>query len=349
MNIYKLITPVNKLNYVNVPIIKNNQDYNYQHSDNATSTTRKLSVLTKGKKYSDKYLRPKINVIANFMQLEQKTIPAINKRVPEIVQNNSMYFSDPNTKYDELLTATPAMLATVEPYNYFGCRIVSNYLYNFDYGLIFQIIPHSLLINYIPPEQIKESFVYVDKNKTMAMNDKGIYKNIWMDTKTYRPIHPNYVEYINLRNVENIDLSYQPDNLNSVTATNNTYQDSGTESPTVSRPDNSDNTPVQQPIEPVNTEDSVTKEEYKGPYIDVSDEYVKIEPDESFNTVLPQLEIPPFEQPVIDSDNSILDQQQQQRKRRILNESLNEQQQQQPIRRRRKPKMNETTKKNDKI
>ena len=193
MNIYKLITPVNKFNYVNIPIIKNNQDYNYQHSDNATSTTRKLSVLTKGKKYSDKYLRPKINVIANFMQLEQKTIPAINKRVPEIVQNNSMYFTDPNTKYDELLAATPAMLATVEPYNYFGCRIVGNYLYNFDYGLIFQIIPHSLLINYIPPEQIKESFVYVDKNKTMAMNDKGIYKNIWMDTKTYKPIHPNYV------------------------------------------------------------------------------------------------------------------------------------------------------------
>lgn len=339
MNIYKLITPVNKFNYVNVPIIKNNQDYNYQHSYDNNDDTRKLSVLTKGKKYSDKYLRPKINVIANFMQLEQKTIPAINKRVPEIVQNNSMYFSDPNTKYDELLTATPAMLATVEPYNYFGCRIVGNYLYNFDYGLIFQIIPNSLLTNYIPPEQIKESFVYVDKNKTMAMNDKGIYKNIWMDTKTYRPIHPNYVEYIDLRNVEYIDLSYQPDNLNSVTATNNTYQDSGTESPTVSRPDNSDNTntPVDKPVEPVNTEN-------KGPFIDVSDEPVIlepdepviIEPDETYTTVLPQIEIPPFEPPVIDSD-----QQQKQRKRRILEESLNEEQQK-PIRRRRKPK-------NDKI
>ena len=316
MNIYKLITPVNKFNYVNIPIIKNNQDYNYQHSDNATSTTRKLSVLTKGKKYSDKYLRPKINVIANFMQLEQKTIPAINKRVPEIVQNNSMYFSDPNTKYDELLAATPAMLATVEPYNYFGCRIVGNYLYNFDYGLIFQIIPHSLLINYIPPEQIKESFVYVDKNKTMAMNDKGIYKNIWMDTKTYKPIHPNYVEYIDLHKVENIDtnsLIQQPIPYGSVST-----------------------------VEPV--KDSVTKEENKGPFIDVSDEPVILEPDESFTTVLPQLETPPFEIPVIDSDNAILDQQQQdKRKRRILEESLNEEQQQQkPIRRRRKPK-------NDKI
>lgn len=323
MNIFKLITPVNKFNYVNIPIIKNNQDYNYQHSDNVTSTTRKLSVITKGKKYSDKYLRPKINVIANFMQLEQKTIPAINKRAPEIVQNNSMYFSDPNTKYDELLTATPAMLATVEPFNYFGCRIVGNYLYNFDYGLIFQIIPHSLLINYIPPEQIKESFVYVDKNKTMAMNDKGIYKNIWMDTKTYRPIHPNYVEYIDLRNVENINLNepYQPDNTPQNDESSTPVKDSGTESPTVSR----------------------TEEEYKGPFIDVSDEPVIIEPDESFSTVLPQLEIPPFEIPVIDSDNTILDQQQKQRKRRILEESLNEQQQQ--PRRRRKPKMNETSKK----
>lgn len=306
MNIYKLISPVNKFNYVNIPIIKNNQDYNYQHESTETTNTRKLSVLTKGKKYSDKYLRPKINVIANFMQLEQKTIPAINKRAPEIVQNNSMYFSDPNTKYDELLTATPAMLATVEPFNYFGCRIVGNYLYNFDYGLIFQIIPHSLLINYIPPEQIKESFVYVDKNKTMAMNDKGIYKNIWMDTKTYKPINPNYVLYINLN---------EPDNLNSVTATNNTYQPP--------QNDESSSTPVK---------DSVTEEEYpnlrnveyKGPFIDVSDEPVKIEPDEAFNTVLPQLEIPPFELPVIEQQ-----QQQDERKK-------------QPIRRRRKPK-------NDKI
>ena len=201
MNIYKLISPVNKFNYVNIPIIKNNQDYNYQHNDVNTSATRKLSVLTKGKKYSDKYLRPKINVIANFMQLEQKTIPAINKRTPEIVQNNSMYFSDPNTKYDELLTATPTMLASVEPINYFGCRIVGNYLYNFDYSLIFQIIPHSLLLNYIPREQIKESFIYVDKNKTLAMNDKAIYKNIWMDIKTYRPVHPNYVEYIDINSL----------------------------------------------------------------------------------------------------------------------------------------------------
>lgn len=318
----KLITPVNKFNYVNIPIIKNNQDYNYQHSydNNADSSSfRKLSVLTKGKKYSDKYLRPKINVVANFMQLEQKTIPAINKRAPEIVQNNSMYFSDPNTKYDELLTATPAMLATVEPFNYFGCRIVGNYLYNFDYGLIFQIIPHSLLINYIPPEQIKESFVYVDKNKTMAMNDKGIYKNIWMDTKTYRPIHPNYVEYI--------DLSYQPDNLNSVTATNNTYQ-----------PDNTDkssstwtqyNTPVNNHVDtPVNTEDSVTKEEYKGPFIDVSDEHPILEPDEGdLLTTVPQLsEIPPFEHYLSTREN----------------EEQRYQQQQKPIRRRRKPK-------NDKI
>ena len=205
MNIYKLISPVNKFNYVNIPIIKNNQDYNYQHNEVNTTNTRKLSVLTKGKKYSDKYLRPKINVIANFMQLEQKTIPAINKRAPEIIQNNSMYFSDPNTKYDELLTATPAMLSTVEPINYFGCRVVGDYLYNFDTGMIFKIIPHSLLLNYIPREQIKESFIYVDKNKTLAMNDKAIYKNIWMDIKTYRPVHPNYVEYI--------DLSYQPDNL----------------------------------------------------------------------------------------------------------------------------------------
>ena len=201
MNIYKLISPVNKFNYVNIPIIKNNQDYNYQHNEVNTTNTRKLSVLTKGKKYSDKYLRPKINVIANFMQLEQKTIPAINKRAPEIVQNNSMYFSDPNTKYDELLTATPAMLSTVEPINYFGCRVVGNYLYNFDYSLIFQIIPHSLLLNYIPREQIKESFIYVDKNKTLAMNDKAIYKNIWMDIKTYRPVHPNYVEYIDINSL----------------------------------------------------------------------------------------------------------------------------------------------------
>lgn len=314
MNIYKLISPVNKFNYVNIPIIKNNQDYNYQHESTETTNTRKLSVLTKGKKYSDKYLRPKINVIANFMELEQKTIPAINKRAPEIVQNNSMYFSDPNTKYDELLTATPAMLSTVEPFNYFGCRIVGNYLYNFDYGLIFQIIPHSLLLNYIPPEQIKESFVYVDKNKTMAMNDKGIYKNIWMDTKTYKPINPNYVLYINLN---------EPDNLNSVTATNNTYQPP--------QNDESSSTPVK---------DSVTEEEYpnlrnveypnlrnveyKGPFVDVSDEPVKIEPDEAFNTVLPQIEIPPFEQ-------LVLEQQQQQDERK-----------KQPIRRRRKPK-------NDKI
>lgn len=340
MNIYKLISPVNKFNYVNIPIIKNNQDYNYQHSDNATETTntRKLSVLTKGKKYSDKYLRPKINVIANFMQLEQKTIPAINKRAPEIVQNNSMYFSDPNSKYDELLTATPAMLATVEPFNYFGCRIVGNYLYNFDYGLIFQIIPHSLLINYIPPEQIKESFVYVDKNKTMAMNDKGIYKNIWMDTKTYRPIHPNYVEYIDTVNPNN----YQPDNLNSVTDTNNTYQ-----------PDNSDNTNKDSEAEEEHP--NLRNVEYKGPFVDVSDEPVILEPDEpdivpngSVNTVQQPLEIieTPFEHYLSTRENEEQQYQQRQqdeRKKRILEESLNEQQQQQqPIRRRRKPK-------NDKI
>ena len=373
MNIYKLISPVNKYNYVNIPIIKNNQDYNYQHSDNAvnyqhsdnavnyqhsdnavnyqhesteTTNTRKLSVLTKGKKYSDKYLRPKINVIANFMQLEQKTIPAINKRAPEIVQGNSMYFSDPNTKYDELLTATPTMLNSVEPINYFGCRVVGDYLYNFDIGMVFKIIPKDFLARYIDPTMIKESTIYVDSRSAMIMPQKSAFKNIWMDTKRYIPIHPKYVESIDVNSL--IQQSEQPFGVNLNQQPPDTYYTTplpvGSDSLNHAvleqqQPVRSEEQLTEQPVEsPV--KDSVTEEKYKGPFIDVSDEPVILEPDEPVNTVLPQIEIPPFEQPVIESYQQ---RQQDERKKRILEESLNEQQQQkQPIRRRRKPK-------NDKI
>ena len=320
MNIYKLISPVNKFNYVNIPIIKNNQDYNYQH-ESSTFLTRKLSVLTKGKKYSDKYLRPKINVIANFMQLEQKTIPAINKRAPEIVQNNSMYFSDPNTKYDELLTATPVMLSTVEPINYFGCRVVGDYLYNFDTGMIFKIIPKDFLARYIDSTLIKESSVYVDSRSTMIMPQKSAFKNIWMDTKRYIPINPKYVESIDINSLINQEQQHDISSIH-------------IEPIREPVPYGSDST-VEQPIEPVPYGSNSTVEQP-----------VERPLEQLVSRNVPFDEIPPLpfdqtpiELPVIESDNTVLEQQQQ-RKRKILDESLN--QQQQPPRRRRKPKTNET-------
>ena len=162
MNIYKLITPVNRYNYVNHPYIKRDLDYYSQHSDNTNNDDefafmkrKKLSTNIYGKAYNDDYLTPKINVISNAMKVDIEDRTPLSKRLPEVMQNPYIPFGDPNTKYDELLTASQQMLSSVEPINYFGCRIVNDYLYNFDIGMIFKIIPKDFLARFIDRTLIK--------------------------------------------------------------------------------------------------------------------------------------------------------------------------------------------------
>ena len=295
MNIYKLITPVNKYNYVNHPYIKRDLDYYSQHTDNTNNTDefafmkrKKLSTTIHGMAYNDDYIKTKINVISNAMKVDIQDRTPLSKRLPEVLQNPYIPFGDPNTKYDELLTASPSMLSSVEPINYFGCRIVGDYLYNFDIGMIFKIIPKDFLARYIDPTLIKESSVYVDSRSAMIMPQKSAFKNIWIDTKRYIPVNPKYVETVDINSL------------------------------------------IKQPIEPVSTVQQPIEQPVERPL--------------TFDEIPPlPFDIPILGQPVIESDNDVLDRQQKQSKRRILDESLNEQQQQ-PIRRRRKPKMNETTK-----
>ena len=304
MNIYKLITPVNRYNYVNHPYLKRDLDYYSQHYsdtiDNdefAFMKRKKLSTNIYGMAYNDDYLTPKINVISNAMKVDINDRTPLSKRLPEVMNNPYIPFGDSNTKYDELLAASQQMLASVEPINYFGCRIVGDYLYNFDIGMIFKIIPKDFLARFVDPTLIKESTVYVDSRSAMIMPQKSAFKNIWMDTKKYIPVNPKYVETIDINSLINQQQPIEPVRQ------------------------------VEQPIEPVRqpVEQLVSRNIPIG----------EIPP-------LP-FDQPVVELPVDDSDNAILDQQQKQRKRRILDESLNEeQQQQQPIRRRRKPKMNET-------
>ena len=331
MNIYKLISPVNKYNYVNHPYLKRDLDYYSQHSYNDNYNAdefsfmkrKKLSTTIHGMAYNDDYLIPKINVISNAMKVDIEDRTPLSKRLPEVMNNPYIPFGDPNTKYDELISASQQMLSSVEPINYFGCRIVGDYLYNFDIGMIFKIIPKDFLARFIDPTLIKESTVYVDSRSAMIMPQKSAFKNIWMNTKKYIPVHPKYVETIDINSlIEPVSTIQQP------------------VIPPVEPVERPIEQPVIPPVEPVEIpiEQPVSRE--------IPPVEIPIEQPVSRHT--PVGEIPPLpfeipiEQPVIDSDNTILDQQQQQRKRRILDESLNEQQQQQPTRRRRKPKMNET-------
>ena len=208
MNIYKLITPVNRYNYVNHPYIKRDLDYYSQHNDTVENTDefsfmkrKKLSTTIHGMTFNDDYLTPKINVISNAMKIDIQDRTPLSKRIPEIMQNHYIPFGDPNTKYDELLAASQQMLSSVEPINYFGCRIVGDYLYNFDIGMIFKIIPKDFLARFIDPTLIKESTVYVDSRSAMIMPQKSAFKNIWMDTKKYIPVHPKYVETIDINSL----------------------------------------------------------------------------------------------------------------------------------------------------
>lgn len=211
MNIYKLISPVNKYNYVNHPYLKRDLDYYSQHSESVNANDdefsfmkrKKLSTNIYGMKYNDDYLTPKINVISNAMKVNIEDKTPLSKRLPEVMQNPYIPFGDPNTKYDELLSASQQMLASVEPINYFGCRIVDEYLYNFDIGMILKIIPKDFLARYIDPTLIKESTIYVDSKSAMIMPQKSAFKNIWMDTKTYIPINPKYVESIDINSLIN--------------------------------------------------------------------------------------------------------------------------------------------------
>ena len=229
MNIYKLIGTVNKYNYVNHPYLKRDLDYNSQHSytnaDNdefSFMKRKKLSTTIYGSNYNDDYLTPKINVISNAMKVNIEDKTPLSKRIPEVMQNPYIPFGDPNTKYDELLAASQQMLASVEPINYFGCRIVGDsgtesttegrYLYNFDIGMIFKIIPKDFLARYIDPTMIKESTVYVDSRSAMIMSQKSAFKNIWMDTKRYIPINPKYVEAIDINSL--INAQQQPLGVN---------------------------------------------------------------------------------------------------------------------------------------
>ena len=321
MNIYKLITPVNKYNYVNHPYLKRDLDYYSQHYSDTNNNNdefafmkrKKLSTNIYGMAYNDAYLIPKIDVISNAMKVDINDRTPISKRVPELMQNPYIPFGNPNTKYDELLTASQQMLSSVEPINYFGCRVVGDYLYNFDIGMIFKIIPKDFLARYINPTMIKESTVYVDSRSAMIMPQKSAFKNIWMDNKKYIPINPKYVESIDINSL--IKQSEQP-----VREPITIPIEQPLERP-VERPvEQPVERPVEQPVERPLTFDEIPPLPFDKPIIEL---------------------------PVVGSDNDILDQQQKQRKRRILDESLNEeqqQQQQQPIRRRRKPKMNETTK-----
>ena len=208
MNIYKLITPVNRYNYVNHPYLKRDLDYYSQHYSDTNNDNefdfmkrKKLSTTIYGSNYNDDYIKTKINVISNAMKVNFEDRTPISKRIPEVMQNPYIPFGDPNTKYDELLTASPTMLNSVEPINYFGCRIVGDYLYNFDIGMIFKIIPKDFLARYIDPTLIKESTVYVDSRSAMIMPNKSAFKNIWMDTKRYIPINPKYVETIDINSL----------------------------------------------------------------------------------------------------------------------------------------------------
>ena len=208
MNIYKLIEPINRYNYVNHPYIKRDLDYYSQHNDTVENNDefafmkrKKLSTNIYGMAYNDDYLIPKINVISNAMKVDIQDRTPISKKVPELMQNPYIPFGDPNTKYDELVTASQQMLSSVEPVNYFGCRIVGDYLYNFDIGMIFKIIPKDFLARFVDPTMIKESTVYVDSRSAMIMTQKSAFKNIWMDTKKYIPVNPKYVETIDINSL----------------------------------------------------------------------------------------------------------------------------------------------------
>ena len=249
MNIYKLITPVNRYNYVNHPYLKRDLDYYSQHYSENTSTDefdfmkrKKLSTTIHGLTYNDDYLIPKINVISNAMKVDINDRTPISKKVPEVMQNPYIPFGDPNTKYDELITASQTMLNSVEPINYFGCRIVGDYLYNFDIGMIFKIIPKDFLARYIDPTLIKESTVYVDSKSAMIMPQKSAFKNIWMDTKRYIPIHPKYVETIDINSL----IEQQPFGVNLNEQPISSYY-------TTPLPIGQPVSTVQQPIEPVST------------------------------------------------------------------------------------------------
>ena len=208
MNIYKLITPVNRYNYVNHPYLKRDLDYYSQHNDPvenidefAFMKRKKLSTTIHGMTYNDDYLIPKLKVISNAMKVDIEDRTPLSKRLPEVMNNPYIPFGDQNSKYDELLTASQQMLSSVEPINYFGCRIVGDYLYNFDIGMIFKIIPKDFLARFIDPTLIKESTVYVDSKSAMIMPQKSAFKNIWMDTKKYIPVHPKYVETIDINSL----------------------------------------------------------------------------------------------------------------------------------------------------
>ena len=355
MNIYKLITPVNRYNYVNNPYLKRDLDYYSQHYSDTNNDNdefsfmkrKKLSTNIYGMKYNDDYLIPKINVISNAMKVDIQDRTPLSKRLPEVMHNPYIPFGDPNTKYDELITASQQMLSSVEPINYFGCRIVGDYLYNFDIGMIFKIIPKDFLARFIDPTLIKESTVYVDSRSAMIMPQKSAFKNIWMDTKTYIPINPKYVETIDINSL----IEPKPIGVNLNEIIPDSYYTSDVkpiplERPIAEQPVRSDSLnhsvlehqPVEHPVEQPVREPVITEQPVEQPV------------ERPISRNIPIGEIPPLffdqpvvVQPVIESNNNVLEQQQQQeqRKRKILDESLNEQQQQQP-RRRRKPKMNET-------
>lgn len=323
MNIYKLIEPVNRYNFINHPYLKRDLDYYSQHySDNITNNDefafmkrKKLSTTIHGLAYNDDYLIPKINVISNAMKVDIQDRTPISKRVPEVMQNPYIPFGDPNTKYDELLTASPTMLNSVEHINYFGCRIVGDYLYNFDIGMIFKIIPKDFLARYVDPSMIKESTVYIDPKSAMIMPNKSAFKNIWIDTKRYIPIHPKYVETIDINSL--INAQQQPIGVN----LNQHPPDSYYTTPL----------PLEKPIE---------QQPVREPVI-ADSEHAVLEQQPVRPVVESEQPVREPVEPVGESEirrSSFLDYIQ----RKNADEKKYQQQQQQPIRRRRKPKMNET-------
>ena len=294
MNIYKLITPVNRYNYVNHPYLKRDLDYYSQHNDTVENNDefafmkrKKLSTTIYGMTYNDDYLTPKINVISNAMKVDIQDRTPLSKRMTEVMQNPYIPFGDPNTKYDELLAASQQMLSSVEPINYFGCRIVGDYLYNFDIGMIFKIIPKDFLARFIDPTLIKESTVYVDSRSAMIMPQKSAFKNIWMNTKKYIPIHPKYVESIDINSL----IEPKPLGVNLNENPDSSYY-------TTPLPLERHIEPVEQPIEPVRqVEQPIDSEQQpKRKRRTNKKKQQNSEPSEPFTPDIPTIigEVPPF-------------------------------------------------------
>ena len=169
------VTPSNTVNSINI--------YKVDYLPNVYVNPRKI----KGKKYSNDYIIPNPKIgqlkIKQFVSSILKSHWGLVSKAVKI--KNTVSLNTENDKYLYVLHASKEDLRKIKYDNYFGIRVSSTDLYDFDRRRIYHDIKR---------DPNNNDVVIIDRNNAEPMIDLSKYKNVFIDKNNFKPILRYYID-----------------------------------------------------------------------------------------------------------------------------------------------------------